>query len=96
MAASSVWTTSIAANWRKRPRAGGLSVNFNSPGQVVIAGHKEAVERANVLMKESGCPARSAAAGLRASHCALMKPAAEKAGCRPGWIEIEVPAIACP
>ncbi|KHE12850.1 malonyl CoA-ACP transacylase, partial [Aeromonas hydrophila] len=45
----------IAANCEKAAQGQVVSpVNFNSPGQVVIAGHKEAVERANVLMKESG------------------------------------------
>ena len=44
---------SIAANCEKAAQGQVVSpVNFNSPGQVVIAGHKEAVERANVLMKE--------------------------------------------
>ena len=43
---------SIAANCEKAAQGQVVSpVNFNSPGQVVIAGHKEAVERANVLIK---------------------------------------------
>ena len=52
--------------------------NFNSPGQVVIAGHRQAVERV--------CKAAGAAGARRAimlpvsvpSHCALMQPAAER------------------
>ncbi len=52
--------------------------NFNSPGQVVIAGHRQAVERV--------CEAAGAAGARRAimlpvsvpSHCALMLPAAER------------------
>jgi len=31
------------------------AVNFNSPGQVVIAGHVSAVERAGILLREKGC-----------------------------------------
>ncbi|WP_392561513.1 ACP S-malonyltransferase [Orbus sturtevantii] len=53
-------------------------VNFNSPGQVVIAGNKEAVERAGVLCKEAGAKRALPLPVSVPSHCALMKPAADK------------------
>lgn len=53
-------------------------VNFNSPGQVVIAGNKEAVERANVLCKEAGAKRAMPLPVSVPSHCALMQPAADK------------------
>lgn len=53
-------------------------VNFNSPGQVVIAGNKEAVERAGILCKEAGAKRALPLAVSVPSHCALMKPAADK------------------
>ncbi|MBT9433464.1 ACP S-malonyltransferase [Candidatus Sodalis endolongispinus] len=53
-------------------------VNFNSPGQVVIAGHKEAVERAGLACKEAGAKRALPLPVSVPSHCALMKPAAEK------------------
>ena len=54
------------------------AVNFNSPGQVVIAGNKEAVERAGVLCKEAGAKRVLPLPVSVPSHCALMKEAAEK------------------
>ncbi|MGR5062562.1 ACP S-malonyltransferase [Photobacterium sp. DNB22_13_2] len=53
-------------------------VNFNSPGQVVIAGNKDAVERANVLCKEAGAKRALPLPVSVPSHCALMQPAADK------------------
>ncbi|CAH9055248.1 Malonyl CoA-acyl carrier protein transacylase [Pseudoalteromonas holothuriae] len=53
-------------------------VNYNSPGQVVIAGHKEAVERASLACKEAGAKRALPLAVSVPSHCALMKPAARK------------------
>ncbi|EOV1173309.1 ACP S-malonyltransferase [Vibrio fluvialis] len=53
-------------------------VNFNSPGQVVIAGQKDAVERAGTLCKEAGAKRALPLPVSVPSHCALMKPAAEK------------------
>jgi len=53
-------------------------VNFNSPGQVVIAGEKAAVERAAAACKEAGAKMTVALPVSVPSHCALMKPAAEK------------------
>ena len=53
-------------------------VNFNSPGQVVIAGNKEAVERAGVACKAAGAKRALPLPVSVPSHCALMKPAAEK------------------
>jgi [acyl-carrier-protein] S-malonyltransferase len=53
-------------------------VNFNSPGQVVIAGQKEAVERAGALCKEAGAKRALPLPVSVPSHCALMKPAADK------------------
>ena len=53
-------------------------VNYNSPGQVVIAGHVEAVARASQACKEAGAKRALELAVSVPSHCALMKPAAEK------------------
>lgn len=53
-------------------------VNYNSPGQVVIAGHKAAVERASEACKEAGAKRALPLAVSVPSHCELMKPAAEK------------------
>ncbi|WP_241591895.1 ACP S-malonyltransferase [Rosenbergiella epipactidis] len=53
-------------------------VNFNSPGQVVIAGNKEAVERAGAACKAAGAKRALPLPVSVPSHCALMKPAAEK------------------
>lgn len=54
------------------------AVNFNSPGQVVIAGTKTAVTRAGELCKEAGAKRALPLAVSVPSHCALMKPAADK------------------
>ena len=53
-------------------------VNYNSPGQVVIAGHKAAVERAGELCKAAGAKRALPLPVSVPSHCALMQPAAEK------------------
>ena len=85
---------SIAANCEKAAQGQVVSpVNFNSPGQVVIAGHKEAVERANVLMKESGAKRALPLPVSVPSHCALMKPAAEELAIALDKLEVKAPAI---
>jgi [acyl-carrier-protein] S-malonyltransferase len=54
------------------------AVNFNSPGQVVIAGNKTAVERGMELAKAKGAKRALPLPVSVPSHCALMKPAAVK------------------
>ena len=54
------------------------AVNFNSPGQVVIAGNVAAVERAMAAAKEAGANRALPLPVSVPSHCSLMKPAAEK------------------
>ena len=54
------------------------AVNFNSPGQVVIAGHKAAVGRAISAAKEAGAKRAVLLSVSVPSHCALMQPAADK------------------
>lgn len=54
------------------------AVNFNSPGQVVIAGHKAAVGRGMEASKARGAKRALILPVSVPSHCALMKPAAEK------------------
>lgn len=54
------------------------AVNFNSPGQVVIAGSKEAAESAALLCKEAGAKRALPLSVSVPSHCDLMKPAAER------------------
>lgn len=53
-------------------------VNYNSPGQIVIAGNAEAVERAIEACKESGAKRAMPLAVSVPSHCMLMKPASEQ------------------
>jgi [acyl-carrier-protein] S-malonyltransferase len=52
------------------------AVNLNSPGQVVIAGNKAAVERGMELAKAKGAKRALPLPVSVPSHCALMKPAA--------------------
>lgn len=54
------------------------AVNFNSPGQVVIAGHSAAVERAGSACKAAGAKRVLPLSVSVPSHCLLMKPAAEQ------------------
>lgn len=54
------------------------AVNFNSVGQVVIAGNAAAVERAMAAAKEAGAKRALPLPVSVPSHCRLMKPAAEK------------------
>lgn len=54
------------------------AVNFNSPGQVVIAGDKAAVERGMELAKAKGAKRALPLPVSVPSHCDLMKPAAEQ------------------
>ncbi len=53
-------------------------VNFNSQGQVVIAGNKAAVEKASEVLKAKGARKVMPLPVSVPSHCDLMKPAAEK------------------
>jgi len=59
------------------------AANFNSPDQVVIAGHAGAVERAMTLAKAAGARRVVPLPVSAPFHCALMKPAQER--CAPIW-----------
>lgn len=61
--------------------AGGKQIlaaaNFNAPGQTVLSGHREAVERAVALAKEKGARKSILLPVSAPFHCPLMKPAAD-------------------
>ncbi len=69
------------------------AVNFNSPGQVVIAGDKSAIERAIELAKEAGAKRALLLPVSVPSHCALMRPAAEQLSAMLETVEIKLPKI---
>jgi [acyl-carrier-protein] S-malonyltransferase len=54
------------------------AANLNSPGQIVIAGNKEAVDRAMALAKEAGAKRTIPLQVSAPFHCALMKPAEDR------------------
>jgi [acyl-carrier-protein] S-malonyltransferase len=54
------------------------AANFNGAGQVVIAGHKGAVERACAAAKARGAKRAMPLAVSAPFHCALMQPAADR------------------
>ncbi|MEZ9199124.1 ACP S-malonyltransferase [Shewanella sp. 10N.286.54.B9] len=68
-------------------------VNYNSLGQVVIAGEKAAVERAAALCKENGAKMAVALPVSVPSHCQLMKPAADKLAIALNDIEFSAPSV---
>ncbi|OEF04039.1 ACP S-malonyltransferase [Vibrio genomosp. F10] len=68
-------------------------VNFNSPGQVVIAGNKDAVARAGALCKEAGAKRALPLPVSVPSHCALMQPAADKLAVALESIEFNTPTL---
>ncbi len=70
------------------------AANLNSPGQIVIAGARAAVERAMAVAKTKGAKRAVLLPVSAPFHCALMKPAAERLAQRLAEIEIKVPAIA--
>lgn len=61
-----------------QPREVLSAVNFNAPGQVVIAGTAEAVQRAIPVLTAAGARKVMPLPVSVPSHCALMKPAAER------------------
>ncbi|TBR45063.1 [acyl-carrier-protein] S-malonyltransferase [Marinomonas agarivorans] len=67
------------------------AVNFNSPGQVVIAGHAKAVEEAMEKMKTSGAKRALPLPVSVPSHCELMIPAGEKLAKELDNIEFSAP-----
>ena len=69
------------------------AVNFNSPGQVVIAGARRAVEQACKLAKEAGAKRALPLPVSVPSHCALMKPAAERLREQLASISVSRPTI---
>ncbi|SFP90421.1 [acyl-carrier-protein] S-malonyltransferase [Geopseudomonas sagittaria] len=70
------------------------AVNFNAPGQVVIAGSAAAVERAIEACKARGAKRAMALPVSVPSHCALMRPAAEKFAAAVEAIDWKLPQIA--
>ena len=69
------------------------AVNYNSPGQVVVAGNKSAVERVCILAKEKGAKRALELPVSVPSHCALMKPAAEQLAEVLSGISFNTPSI---
>ena len=69
------------------------AVNFNSPGQVVVAGNKAAVERVVALAKERGAKRALLLPVSVPSHCALMQPAAEQLASVLKEVAIQAPGI---
>lgn len=68
-------------------------VNYNSPGQVVIAGVKAAVERALMACKEAGARGAIPLPVSVPSHCELMLPAAEQLRAILSEVQVSVPSI---
>lgn len=67
--------------------------NFNSPGQLVIAGNVEAVDRVLAKLAELGMKKSIKLAVSVPSHCALMREAADRLGERMAAIDWQLPSI---
>lgn len=67
--------------------------NYNSPGQLVISGHAEAVDRVLAVLSGEGVKRAIKLAVSVPSHCALMREAANRLGERMATMHWQVPAI---
>jgi [acyl-carrier-protein] S-malonyltransferase len=69
------------------------AANDNDPGQVVVSGHKAAVERAVEIAKEKGARRAMLLPVSAPFHCALMQPAADRMAAALAEVEIAAPAV---
>jgi len=69
------------------------AVNFNSPGQVVIAGNAAAVDRAVALAREAGARRALPLPVSVPSHCSLMRPVADAFAADLAQVTIRTPVI---
>ena len=69
------------------------AVNFNAPGQIVIAGDRDAVERAIGLAKQKGAKRGVLLPVSAPFHCSLMRPAAEKLATHLAQLRVQTPGI---
>jgi len=69
------------------------SVNFNSPGQVVIAGNKKAVDLAMIALKDNGAKKVQLLHVSVPAHCKLMQPASKKLASALASVEFRAPQI---
>jgi [acyl-carrier-protein] S-malonyltransferase len=67
--------------------------NLNSPGQIVIAGHRSAVERGMAIAKAKGAKRAVMLPMSVPSHCALMRPAAERLQERLAGVAMKTPVV---
>lgn len=68
-------------------------VNFNANGQTVIAGHKDAVERAMAACKARGAKMAKALPVSAPFHSSLIRPAADKLAARLAQLSMKAPGI---
>ncbi|MGH8800153.1 MAG: ACP S-malonyltransferase, partial [Casimicrobiaceae bacterium] len=68
-------------------------VNFNAPAQIVIAGHREAVERAIALAKARGAKRGLLLPVSAPFHSSLLEPAAERLAAYLARVDVRMPAI---
>jgi [acyl-carrier-protein] S-malonyltransferase len=68
-------------------------VNFNAPGQIVIAGHREAVERAIVAAKAKGAKRGVLLPVSAPFHSSLLKPAADRLAAYLVDVSIAIPGV---
>jgi len=69
------------------------AVNYNAPSQIVIAGHKSAVERAAAVAKAKGAKLAKILPVSAPFHSSLLQPAAERLASYLSSISIQVPQI---
>ena len=69
------------------------AVNYNAPGQLVIAGHADAIETSLPVLKEAGAKRALPLPVSAPFHCALMKPAAERLKEKLDAIDVKVPSV---
>lgn len=84
---------SICAIVEKETNGTVAPVNFNSPGQVVIAGDKTSVEKALIALKDGGAKKVQLINVSVPSHCKLMVPASKKLASAIASVEFKSPII---
>lgn len=69
------------------------AVNFNAPGQVVVAGRASAVQRAVAMAKDAGARRAVTLPVSVPSHCALMRPAAQRLAETLAGVDLRLPTV---